>query len=59
MKQTGKAYVTSPEMGEDIFIGANHTGHALHGDIVKVRLFPPRRKGHKPEGEIVEIIKKG
>ncbi|HNY59783.1 MAG TPA: ribonuclease R [Bacteroidales bacterium] len=57
MKQTGKAYVTSPEMGEDIFIGANHTGHALHGDIVKVRLFP-RRKGHKPEGEIVEIIKR-
>ena len=40
MKQTGKAYVTSPEMGEDIFIGANHTGHALpvsytHLDVYK------------------------
>ena len=57
MKQTGKAYVTSPDMGEDVFIGSNHTGHALHGDVVKVRLFP-RRKGHKPEGEIVEIVKR-
>lgn len=57
MKQTGKAYVTSPDLGEDVFIGANNTGHALHGDMVKVRLFP-RRKGHKPEGEIIEIIKR-
>ncbi|MBE0639121.1 MAG: ribonuclease R [Bacteroidales bacterium] len=57
MKQTGKAYVTSPDLGEDVFIGSNHTGHALHGDEVKVRLFP-RRKGHKPEGEVIEIIKR-
>ncbi len=57
MKQTGKAYIVSDEVGEDVFIGANHTGHALHGDIVKVRLFP-KRKGHKPEGQITEIIKR-
>jgi ribonuclease R len=57
MKQTGKAYVSTPDLGEDVFIGANHTGHALHGDEVKVRLFP-RRKGHKPEGEIIEIIQR-
>lgn len=57
MKQTGKAYVSTPDLGEDIFIGSNHTGHALHGDEVKVRLFP-RRKGHKPEGEIIEIVKR-
>lgn len=57
MKQTGKAYVSSPDSGEDVFIGSNHTGHALHGDEVKVHLFP-RRKGHKPEGEITEIVKR-
>jgi ribonuclease R len=57
MKQTGKAYVITDEPGDDIFIGANHTGHSLHNDIVKVQLFP-RRKGHKPEGRIVEIVKR-
>ncbi|NCC73269.1 MAG: ribonuclease R [Sphingobacteriia bacterium] len=57
MKRTGKAYVSTPEFGEDIFVASNHTGHALHGDEVKVRLFP-QRKGHKPEGEIVEVIQR-
>lgn len=55
MKQTGKAYVISDELPDDVFIGANHTGHALHNDIVKVQLFPKRR-GHKLEGQITEII---
>jgi ribonuclease R len=57
MKQTGKAYIISDELGEDAFISSNNTGQALHGDTVKVQLFP-RRKGHKPEGQIVEIIKR-
>jgi ribonuclease R len=57
MKQTGKAYVITDELGDDIFVGGNHTGHALHNDIVKVQLFP-RRQGHKPEGRIVEIVKR-
>jgi len=55
MKQTGKAYVISDELGDDVFIASNHTGHALHNDTVKVQLFP-MRKGHKMEGQIVEII---
>jgi ribonuclease R len=57
MKQTGKAYIISDELGEDAFISANNTGRALHGDIVKVQLFP-RRKGHKLEGQITEVIKR-
>ena len=57
MKQTGKAYLISDEGGDDIFISANNTGHALHGDKVKVLLFP-QRKGRKPEGQITEIIKR-
>jgi ribonuclease R len=57
MKQTGKAYIISDELGEDAFISANNTGRALHGDIVKIQLFP-RRKGHKLEGQIVEVIKR-
>ncbi|MCR4829713.1 MAG: ribonuclease R [Bacteroidales bacterium] len=56
MKQTGKAYVIPQEGdGEDIMIAPNYTHHALHGDTVKVLMFP-RRKMHKPEGEVKEIL---
>jgi len=57
MKKTGKAYIISDEGGDDIFIASNNTNHALNGDQVKVLLFP-KRKGHKPEGQIVEILKR-
>jgi len=55
MKQTGKAYVITKELDEDVFIAPNNTGRAMHGDIVKVSLFP-KRKNHKIEGQIIEII---
>ena len=55
MKQTGKAYVIPEDRSEDIFIAATNTHHALHGDKVRVSLFP-RRKGHKLEGQITEIL---
>ena len=57
MKQTGKAYVIPEDKSEDVFVAATNTNHALHGDKVKVFIFP-RRKGHKLEGEIAEIIKR-
>ncbi len=58
MKQGGKAYVIPEEEGrEDIQIAPNNTNHALHGDTVKVLMFP-QRKMHKPEGQVVEIIKR-
>jgi len=57
MKQTGKAYVIPEDRSEDIFIAAVNTNHALHGDTVKVYLFP-LRKGHKREGQVVEIVKR-
>lgn len=57
MKSTGKAYVIPDKGGEDVFIAANNTGQALHEDTVKVYLFP-KRKNHKTEGQIVEIIER-
>ncbi|MFH1295915.1 MAG: ribonuclease R [Bacteroidota bacterium] len=57
MKQSGKAYVIPDDKSGDVYINAGNTGHALHGDYVKVSLFPIR-KGRKREGEIVEIIKR-
>jgi ribonuclease R len=57
MKQTGKAYIIIDKESEDVFISSNNTNHAMHGDKVKVFLFP-RRKGRKLEGQIVEIIER-
>ena len=58
MKSTGKAYVIlDDEAGEDVFIAAGNTGQALHGDRVKVAMFP-KRKNKKPEGEIVEVLQR-
>ena len=57
-KQTGKAYVIpQDENREDVLISANNTHHALHGDTVKVLMFP-QRKMHKPEGQVVEVLKR-
>ncbi len=57
MKQTGKAYIITDELNEDVFISANNTNRALDGDTVKVRLFP-KRKDRKTEGQVVEIIRR-
>ncbi len=57
MKQTGKAYVISDDLLDDVRISSNNTGYALHGDVVKVRLFP-RRKNQKIEGEIIKVLKR-
>lgn len=57
MKSTGKAYISSDEGGEDIYIAANNTGQALHGDIVSVQLMP-KRKNRKTEGRIVEVLER-
>ena len=58
MKNGGKAYVIPQEEGrEDVQISPNNTHHALHGDTVKVLMFP-QRKMHKPEGQVVEILQR-
>ncbi len=57
MKQTAKAYITTESYEEDVFIAASDTNHALHGDKVRVRLFP-KRSGRKLEGEIIEVLER-
>jgi len=60
MKQGGKAYVIPKNdngSDEDILIKPGDTRHALHGDTVKVRMFP-QRKMHKPEGQVVEVLER-
>jgi len=51
------AYFISPDLEEDIFIPTNNLNHALDKDTVKVYIYN-KRKGKKPEGEVIEIIER-
>lgn len=57
MKATGKAYIISDNLDEDIFINSNNTNRAFNGDLVKVQLFP-KRGNRKLEGQIIEILER-
>lgn len=58
MKSSGKAYILPDNKElEDVFVSANNVGHALHGDHVRVLLFPDRF-GRRLEGQITEIIER-
>ena len=57
MTRMGYGFVSTEELEDDVFISADNLKTALHGDKVKVRLYA-RRKGSRPEGEVVEIIER-
>lgn len=58
MKSSGKAYILPDDKQiEDVFVAANSVGHALHGDYVRVLLFPSR-VGRRLEGRIVEVLRR-
>lgn len=57
MTRMGYGFVISDEIEDDVFISAKNLKTALHGDKVKVWLFA-KRKGARPEGEVVEIIER-
>ena len=51
------AYFICDEFEEDVFIPTNNLNRALDGDIVKVYVYN-RRKGKRPEGEVIEVIER-
>lgn len=53
----GGGYVINDVFDEDIFIPPGKTKNTLAGDEVKVLLYA-HKKGKKPEGEVVELIKR-
>jgi ribonuclease R len=57
MTRSGSAYVIIPDREEDIFVSQKHIGGAMNRDVVEVELLPPR-KGKKPEGRIVGVVKR-
>jgi len=57
MTQRGSAYIICDDLEHDIHVASRHVGSALHGDRVKVE-YSPDTKRLKPEGRIVEVIKR-
>lgn len=57
LKQTGKAWVITEELGHDVYISQNNTGKAFDGDKVKVYIFP-KRSGRKTEGQVIEVLER-
>jgi ribonuclease R/exosome complex exonuclease DIS3/RRP44 len=51
------AYFVCPDLEDDVFIPTNNLNHSLDGDKVKIYIYN-RRKGRRPEGEVVEIIER-
>jgi ribonuclease R len=57
MTRMGYGFISTDDLEEDVFISAKNLRTALHGDKVKVWLYA-KRKGARPEGEVVEIIER-
>jgi ribonuclease R len=57
MTRSGYGFVSTDDLEEDVFVSAKNLRTALHGDKVKVWLYA-KRKGARPEGEVVEIIER-
>ncbi|WP_166921413.1 ribonuclease R [Flavobacterium poyangense] len=51
------AYFICPDFAEDVFIPTNNLNRALDKDKVKVYVYN-RRKGKRPEGEVIEVIER-
>jgi len=58
MTHHGYAYLVMEEEGEDIFIARNDLNKALDGDLVKVFVYPKRKRSTRTEGEVVEILER-
>lgn len=57
LTRSGAAYVVVPDQDDDIYVPARQTGGAMHRDKVEVEITSSRR-GRKPEGRIVAIVKR-
>lgn len=55
----GFGFVETGEDEEDIFIPADDTGTALHGDRVQVLVGRDEKQGRRREGTVVKILERG
>lgn len=58
MTREGFIFVNVAGQDEDIFVKASKTRQALNGDTVRVAVTREGGKGHRREGEVVEIVER-
>ena len=52
------AYIISDEYEEDIWVKSDDLKFAIDGDIVSVMVTSPAKNGFRPEGKVMEILKR-
>lgn len=57
MTRSGYGFISTEDLDDDVFVSAKNLKTALNGDKVKVWLYA-KKKGARPEGEVVEIIER-
>lgn len=58
-KSNGKnSFLPDGDEQSPVFIAERNSAHAMDGDRVRVAMFAKRR-GHSPEGEVIDIIERG
>jgi ribonuclease R len=62
MTRTGAAYIVSDAQDGDVYVNARNLNGALHGDLVRISLFPTRQRRsepkRRPEGEVTKIVRR-
>lgn len=56
-RSSGKNFFVPDDDGERVFVAERNSAHSMNGDRVRIQMLA-RRKGHDPEGEIVEILER-
>lgn len=56
-RSNGKNSFIPEDGGAPVFVAERNSGHAMHGDKVKVQLLA-KRKGAEPEAEVMEVIER-
>src|SRR5690606_37116920 len=58
LTSSGNGYVVIENMDDDVFVPSGSINRAFDGDLVEVYIFPRRKHGKNPEGEITKILER-